>query len=95
MLSKIYNSAMNISLETLDQIADRLGLSSIISTVGITVVKEVTETSWVLADYALLISAIGGVLFCIEKLFVIYHRCREAKVEAKKDKQKKKSRKLP
>lgn len=95
MIAKLYNSAVNVSLDTLDQIADKLGLTSIGSTVGITVAQEVAERSWVMADYALLISAIGGVLFCIEKLFVIYHRCREAKIEAKKAKQDKKSRKLP
>lgn len=95
MISKIYNSAINVSFETLDQIADKLGLTSIASTVGLTVATEVAETSWVLTDYALLISAIGGVLFCIEKLFTIYLRCKEARAETQKEKHKKKSRKLP
>lgn len=70
-------------------ISNRLGLSSIVVTVGTTKAQAAdianglinTPLIWDItgADIALLISSIGGILFSIEKVFVIYLRYKESK----------------
>jgi hypothetical protein len=80
-------------INTIDKIANRIGLGSITLTVGTTTaqasekmpeaIAEVGLSFSVLgysgADIALFISAVGGVLFCIEKVFVIYLRYKSLK----------------
>ncbi len=83
------------NIDAIDQFANRLGLSSIAASLGLTISKGMVAQPWVLTDYALLISCVGGVLFIIEKLFVIYIRYRESQQIAKDAKQKRKSRNLP
>lgn len=95
MLDKILVLMENSNIDAIDQFADRLGLTSILTSVGLTVQKGVVEQPWALTDYALAISCIGGVLFIIEKLFVIYIRYKESKRISKEEKQDKKSRKIP
>ena len=95
MLEKTVEFMNRISVDALDQFADKLGLSSIFASVGLSVAQDVVDKPWVLTDYALLISAVGGVLFIIEKVFVIYLRYKESKKIAKAEKQKNKSRNLP
>jgi len=78
MLDKVIAFFTSIGLDSIDQIADRIGLSSIAASLGITA-NEALGSTWHLADYALFISAIGGILFIIEKIFVIYLRYKESK----------------
>lgn len=75
-LTKLFNED---HLEVIDKLFNRIGLGSIGTTAGVTYVQAAQEvqeiaTIWGLPQYALLISAIGGVLFCIEKAIVIYFR---------------------
>ena len=69
--------------EWAEAISDKVGLTSIATTVGITTAQhaEVINTSplWTMTDYALLISMIGGSLFAIEKIVSIYFRVRNNK----------------
>lgn len=95
MIVRIVELIKTIDLETLDQFSNRMGLTSIFTSVGLTAAEGLVYQPWALTDYALMISCVGGVLFIIEKLFVIYLRYKESKRVAKKDKQKHKSRKLP
>ena len=103
MFNSILEKFNIASLDIVDSIADRLGLSSIAVSIGATisqglekVPEEITtaavQVPWAATDYALLISGIGGVLFIIEKLIVIYIRIREA---TKIKRQQRKARKLP
>jgi hypothetical protein len=69
------------SLEIIDRIANRIGLGSITTAVGASAVQAQEQTQQVveiansgLVTYALVISAIGGILFIIEKAIVIYLR---------------------
>ena len=91
------NIISNIHIDAIDQFADRVGLSSIAASLGLTVTKgvEVSLSPWGLTDYALAISCIGGVLFIIEKLLVIYLRYKESKKVAKEESKNKKSRNIP
>lgn len=61
-------------------IADKVGLTSIATTVGITTAKQADviadSVSWGMADYALAVSMVGGVLFAIEKIIVICEQVR-------------------
>jgi hypothetical protein len=77
-------------INSIDKIANRVGLGSISLSVGTTtaqasdmIPKAAAETGllWGFsgADIALFISAVGGVLFCIEKIFVIYMRYKSIK----------------
>lgn len=95
MIDKIVKFFDSVSIDTIDQFADRLGLTSIFTTLGLTAAEGVIYQPWVLTDYALLISCAGGILFIIEKLIVIYIRYKESKLLAKKEAQKRKSRNLP
>lgn len=76
------------SIDLVDTAANKLGFGTILTSIGITVSQEVSaqntleqvlSSPWVLTDYALMISGIGGMLFIIEKLIVIYIRIRQAK----------------
>ena len=62
-------------------IADKIGISSIATTVGITTAKnsEVIQSSvsWGMADYALALSMFGGALFAIEKIIVIHEKVKK------------------
>jgi len=91
MISKITNLATAMNIDALDQIADRIGLTTIASSLGITMAQE-SIASWTLTEYALIISAVGGVLFIIEKLLVIYLRFQESRKAAKDAATTKKSR---
>ncbi len=84
MLDKIAEFIEKINLETFDQFADRLGLTSIFTTVGLTATEGLIYQPWELTDYALIISCVGGVLFIIEKIIVIYLRYKESKRVSKK-----------
>jgi len=97
MLNKMVNFISNIHIDAIDQFADRLGLSSIAASLGLTMAKgtELAMQPWGLTDYALAISCVGGVLFIIEKILVIFIRYKESKKIAKEESQKKKSRKIP
>lgn len=75
-------------IDIVDKVFNRIGLSSAALTVGTTtaqateVVKAIdTSVLYGLSygDLALVISSIGGVLFIIEKLIMIYIRYNEAK----------------
>jgi len=63
----------------LQPLIDKIGMSAIASTVGLTTAQKseiIPETtwflaSWVMTDYALAISMITGVLFGIEKILTI------------------------
>ena len=78
MILTIVEKINNMSFEFIDSMADKIGLSSIATSVGVVASQEMSHPNWVFADYALLISLIGGSLFIIEKLIVIYLRLREA-----------------
>ena len=74
------------SLEIIDRIANRIGLGSISTALGASAVQAQQQTQEVveattsgLAHYALVISAIGGILFIIEKLLIIYLRWKHRK----------------
>jgi len=71
-------------------IADKLGMTSIATTVGITTAKqaEVIEQSlsWGMTDYALAVSMIGGTLFAIEKILIIYEKIKQRKEDKAEDK---------
>jgi hypothetical protein len=74
------------SLEIIDRIANRIGLGSIGTAVTASAVQaqeqaqEVVEiAAYGLVEYALIISAIGGILFIIEKILVIYLRWKHRK----------------
>jgi len=97
MIDKLVNFMSTIHIDAIDQFADRVGLSSIFASVGLTMTKGeiLVVQPWGLTDYALAISCVGGVLFIIEKILVIYIRYKESKKVAKEASQKKKSRKLP
>ena len=104
MISSLLGKINGASLDLVDNVANKLGFGSIITSVGLTVSHKASATEvaqtiinapWVFTDYALLISVIGGVLFIIEKLIVIYIRVREASKLDKIERQKKKSRNLP
>ena len=97
MLDKILVLMQSTNIDAIDQFADRLGLSSIAASIGLTISKgaEVVAQPWVLTDYALAISCVGGVLFIIEKVLVIYIRYKEGKKVAEAEKQNKKSRNIP
>ena len=64
------------TLSAVDTVANRIGLPSIATSVAITSAEEavVTTLPFINTDYALVISMIGGGLFIIEKLIVIYLR---------------------
>lgn len=84
MIAKVIEFFTPTGLDSIDQIADRIGLSSIAASVGVTATEALGAT-WHLADYALLISAIGGILFIIEKIFMIYLRYKESKKVSHED----------
>ena len=83
MLNKLTRFFSESSLDVIDRIFNRVGLGSIGTTAGITYAQaaqiQEVATIWGLPQYALLISAIGGVLFCIEKIIVIRIRLRNLK----------------
>lgn len=85
MITKVLNFFTSIGLDSIDQIADRIGLSSIATSVGVTATEALTGSTWHLTDYALLISAIGGILFIVEKILVIYLRYKESKKVSHED----------
>ena len=64
-------------------IVDRIGITSIGSTVAIKAGQSAgvieIQTYWTMTDYALLISMIGGVTFIIKNLFEIYLSYRKNK----------------
>ena len=69
------------SLEVIDRIANRIGLGSIGMAVGASAVQAQEQAQEVielansgLIYYALVVSLIGGVLFAIEKVIMIYFR---------------------
>lgn len=77
-------------LEAVDKISNRIGLGAALAPVATKVAEEVEvieETfGFALNDWssvALFISACGGVLFIIEKIFVIYLRWKESKRDEK------------
>ena len=78
MLDSLIEKINSASIDFIDSIANKLGLSSILTSVGVTIAQDGTSTVWVFTDYVLLISAIGGILFIIEKIIVIYIRIRQA-----------------
>lgn len=89
MLAKFIELSKSINIDALDVFADRVGLTSIFTTVGITVAQDMIVTPWGLTDYALVISCIGGSLFIIEKMILIYIRIREARKITKEEKKNK------
>ena len=96
MLSNLITFITSFNIDTIDQFADRVGLTSIAASIGLTITKGVVDQPWELTDYALLISCVGGLLFIVEKLFVIYLRYKESKQLAQKDqKRTRNSRNLP
>lgn len=96
MIHNIIEKINGASLDLIDSLADKLGLSSIVTSVGITtIVQGGPNVPWAFTDYVLLISAISGILFIIEKIIVIYIRIRQATILESKEAQKKKSRGLP
>ena len=95
MLDKITGLFSPINIEALDQFADKVGLTSIFTSLGITIARDVSGGSWALADYALMISCIGGILFIIEKIILITIRIRESRRLDREAAQKRKSRGLP
>ncbi len=80
MITRISDTITKYGLETVDQFANKLGVTSVGTSVGLTSAEVIADTSWALTDYALLISAIGGIFFIIEKIFVIYLRYKESKI---------------
>lgn len=64
-----------MTLPKIAVISDKIGFSSIATTVGIKTAEhtQIIEKTieWSATDYALMISMIGGVLFIIEKLLAI------------------------
>ena len=78
MLANLIEKINGASLDLIDSLANKLGLSSILTSIGLTVSQDGSSIPWVFTDYALLISAIGGILFIIEKIIVIYIRIRQA-----------------
>lgn len=95
MLERIAEFLKITNLETIDQFADKLGLTSIFTTIGLTATEGLIYQPWALTDYALIISCVGGVLFIIEKIIVIYLRYKESKRVSKLNTKKRKSRKIP
>ena len=95
MIDKIIELLRTFNVETIDQFADKLGLTSIFASLGIIATEGVVYQPWVLTDYALIISCVGGILFIIEKLFVLYLRYKENKRANQDEKRKRKSRRLP
>ena len=79
MIDKITSIIRTIDIETIDQFADKFGLTSIFASLGIIAGEGVIYQPWALTDYALIISCVGGILFIIEKVFVIYLRYKENK----------------
>jgi len=78
------------TVEIIDKVANKVGLGSIVTTVGVTQTQDLhagealvselmTSPAWGLADYALCVSLIGGVLFAIEKAVMIYIRYKQVK----------------
>ena len=69
--------------EFLSTIADKVGISSIAATVGITTAKEAeliaSSAEWGMTDYGLMISIIVSVLFGIEKILSIYEKIKAIK----------------
>lgn len=95
MLPRFIEFFKSINVEALDVFADRIGLTSIFASLGLTVAQDIAVQPWAMTDYALMISCIGGVLFIIEKLILIYIRYRQSRKISQAEKQKKKSRNLP
>ena len=88
MLFFLLGKLNGASIDLVDNAANKLGFGTILTSIGLTVSQEVSAQTtieqvlsapWALTDYALMISGIGGVLFIIEKLIVIYIRIRQAK----------------
>ena len=83
MLVTIKTILSKDTLELIDPIVNRIGLGSITTTFGIQAAKaqEILPpeiaTVWGLSEYALAVSIIGGILFVIEKIIVIYHRLKK------------------
>ena len=80
---KLLNAMMHPSTELIDVIANRVGLTSIASTVGITTAAEkgVIEitSAWSWPGVALIISMLGGLLFIVK----LYHDIKKARLETK------------
>jgi len=80
---KLLAAIIHPSTELLDAIADRVGLGSIASTVGITTAVEsgwieiVSAWSW--PGVALVISMTGGLLFIVK----LWHDIKKARLETK------------
>ena len=72
-------------MDHLDPIMNKIGLGSITTTIGIKaaeaqeIIQVSTSSSWGLTEYALLLSIIGSILFCIDKALVIYIRVKNKK----------------
>ena len=76
------------TLAALDELSNRVGAGSISTMVLLSSTKDAVElaTPWAMTDWALLISMIGGGLFIVEKLFMIYTRYAREKREVLKTK---------
>ena len=95
MLNLANNARKVLDINTLalvDTIANRVGLPSIGASALIVSAEEAVETAmpFINTEYALAISMVGGVLFSIEKLVVIYLRFQANKRDRARD-----NRKLP
>jgi hypothetical protein len=79
--------AADIDREVIDPVFNKLGLSAVALSVTTTtaqaaevpIINDAVLWSLTSADIALLVSSVGGVLFCIEKCLMIYIRYQEAK----------------
>jgi hypothetical protein len=83
----ILRTLSSLSNDMIDRVFNKLGLSSIALTVTTTtaqasqvpIINEAVFMSFTSADIALTVSSLGGVLFCIEKVIMIYIRYKEAR----------------
>lgn len=73
---RLLSAMIHPTAEMISNTIDRIGFASIFTTVGINagVQAEAIEitTTWAMADYALLISMIGGVTFIANNIFNMY-----------------------
>jgi hypothetical protein len=89
-MNKILEYLRTCSMEAVDRVSNRVGLSSIALSVTATGAEAVEKAAPVVADevlfslsasdIALLVSTVGGVLFIIEKVIVIYLRVKRARL---------------
>lgn len=82
-VSQALHNLIHPASEAVSHLIDRVGWASVATTVGIKAGQqtELIESagSWAMADYALMVSMVGGLTFILKNLVEVYFKIRDRK----------------